>query len=213
MKKTFKRLFAAVSACAMCAVPLTGNFSVSAASSEQYNTYVIYYDTTKLGVAEFELSFSYDSDVVAEPCMKTSLCNGGNFNSTIYAVSRKVITTYKGSAINQKGTVATSKLLIPLNVNEGIFDKISCENNVVKNAAGSNMTPSSVSIDAVLLGDSNGDGKIDMSDAVLIQQYIANPTKYPIEDLRAADVDGDGEITDNDSLMIQRFKADIIQHF
>lgn len=213
MKKTFKRLFAAVSACAVCAVPLTGNFSASAASSEQYNTYVIYYDTTKLGVAEFELSFSYDSDVVAEPFMKTSLCNGGNFNSTIYAVSQKVITTYKGSAINEKGTVATSKLLIPLTVNEGIFDKISCGNNVVKNASGSNMAPSSVSIDAVLLGDSNGDGKIDMSDAVLIKQYIANPTDYHIEDLRAADVDGDGEITDNDSLMIQQFKLELIQHF
>jgi len=62
-------------------------------------------------------------------------------------------------------------------------------------------------------GDANNDGSVDLSDAVLIMQSLANPSKYGIdgsddhhiteEGYLLADVDGDG-VTNNDALTIQR---------
>lgn len=62
-------------------------------------------------------------------------------------------------------------------------------------------------------GDVNGDGNIDISDALLIMQYISNPSKYGVngsdgchitnEGYIRADVDGEG-VTNMDALMIQK---------
>jgi len=54
-------------------------------------------------------------------------------------------------------------------------------------------------------GDANCDNKLDMSDAVLIMQTIANPSKYKLTEQgsKNADMDGDG-ITSGDALAIQK---------
>ena len=73
----------------------------------------------------------------------------------------------------------------------------------------------------VVYGDSNCDGKIDMSDAVLIMQSLSNPDKYGLEGsdpthiteegLRNADCAnvGDG-VTNQDALAIQMLKLEIV---
>ena len=63
-------------------------------------------------------------------------------------------------------------------------------------------------------GDANSDGNIDMSDAVLIMQALANPNKYGVEGsderhitakgIGYADTDGD-DLTVNDALRIQQY--------
>ncbi|WP_295074068.1 dockerin type I domain-containing protein [Ruminococcus sp.] len=63
-------------------------------------------------------------------------------------------------------------------------------------------------------GDANGDGTVDLSDAVLIMQSLANPSKYGVngsddnhiteEGCVRADVDGDG-VTNMDALTIQKY--------
>ena len=63
-------------------------------------------------------------------------------------------------------------------------------------------------------GDVNGDGNVDISDAVLIMQYISNPSKYGVngsdekhitkEGYFRADVDGEG-VTNMDALAIQKY--------
>ena len=54
------------------------------------------------------------------------------------------------------------------------------------------------------------DGKVDISDAVLIMQYLSNPEKYPISDkgIDLGDVcnRGDG-LTGLDALSIQKYEA------
>ena len=56
-----------------------------------------------------------------------------------------------------------------------------------------------------LYGDANCDFEVDMSDAVLIMQSIANPSKYNLTAQGSinADMDGDG-ITSGDALAIQK---------
>lgn len=63
-------------------------------------------------------------------------------------------------------------------------------------------------------GDANGDGVIDMADAVLIMQSLANPDKYMIaaENALNADVSGRGNgITTSDALAIQKYLLGLIK--
>ena len=63
----------------------------------------------------------------------------------------------------------------------------------------------------IVKGDANGDGKVNVSDAVTVLQYIANQSKYPMNDSgkAAADCDGEPGITGGDALAIQRIDAGI----
>ena len=62
--------------------------------------------------------------------------------------------------------------------------------------------------DDVLRGDADGDGKITISDATMIQEYIADYDMPDPFQIRACDVNGDGSINISDTTEIQRFLAD-----
>ena len=65
----------------------------------------------------------------------------------------------------------------------------------------------------VLWGDANCDKQVNMADAVLIMQSIANPDKYKLtaEGERNGDVDNNGNgITNGDALKIQQFKLNLV---
>ena len=62
-------------------------------------------------------------------------------------------------------------------------------------------------------GDANCDGRVDVSDAVAILQYIANSQKYPLsqQGVINADVSGHGDgVTGSDAISIQRYDARVI---
>ena len=59
-------------------------------------------------------------------------------------------------------------------------------------------------------GDANGDGLINVADAVAILQYVANSEKYPIDDTASADCDGIDGITGMDAVAVQMYDAKII---
>ncbi|MBR1824630.1 MAG: hypothetical protein IJ779_10410 [Ruminococcus sp.] len=74
---------------------------------------------------------------------------------------------------------------------------------------------------AVTAGDANCDGNIDLSDAVLIMQYVANPDKYGLtgsssahitdQGMKNADVSGNADgVTGKDALAIQKFTLKLI---
>ncbi|MDE5834879.1 MAG: cellulose 1,4-beta-cellobiosidase, partial [Ruminococcus sp.] len=63
-----------------------------------------------------------------------------------------------------------------------------------------------------LYGDANEDGKVNISDAVLIMQSISNPGEYKLSKIGQSNadiVDGDG-ITNKDALAIQMAEAKLI---
>ena len=62
--------------------------------------------------------------------------------------------------------------------------------------------------DDVTRGDANCDTQVNMADAVLIMQTIANPDQYKLTDQgeKNADVDGTAGITNKDALAIQKYK-------
>ena len=73
--------------------------------------------------------------------------------------------------------------------------------------------------DDILYGDANGDGQVNMADAVIIMQCVSNPDVYGVgkekgikpENEIKADVDGMPGITNKDALAIQQYKLDIIK--
>ena len=78
---------------------------------------------------------------------------------------------------------------------------------------GREIPPTTDPITSSLYGDTNEDGEVNLADAVLIMQNIANPSKYKITEQGKlnGDVDetGDG-ITSNDAFKIQQFVLGII---
>lgn len=55
-----------------------------------------------------------------------------------------------------------------------------------------------------LFGDTNGDGKIDVKDATLIQKYIVQKADIAQENLSVADYNKDGRIDVKDATAIQK---------
>ncbi|MEE3493383.1 dockerin type I repeat-containing protein, partial [Ruminococcus sp.] len=71
-------------------------------------------------------------------------------------------------------------------------------------------------VEAYKLGDADGDGEVDITDATTIQRFDVRMNIAPVTEadlLARADVDGDGEITIIDATMIQRKLAGIIKIF
>ena len=66
-------------------------------------------------------------------------------------------------------------------------------------------------VPAIFFGDSNGDGKVTISDAVSILQYLANSEKYPLspEGKVNGDVDENEGLTGKDAAVIQMVDAGI----
>lgn len=88
------------------------------------------------------------------------------------------------------------------------------ESTTVSVPAVTEPTPSSPSGGkAVLYGDANVSGLVDISDAVLIMQSLANPSKYELEGEGKDNADcsnvGDG-VTNKDALAVQKYMLQII---
>ena len=64
-----------------------------------------------------------------------------------------------------------------------------------------------------ICGDANLDKEVNMADAVLIMQSIANPDKYSLslQGQQNGDVDLSGDITNKDALAIQQYKLNLIE--
>jgi len=66
---------------------------------------------------------------------------------------------------------------------------------------------------AVLKGDVNGDGKVDVTDATLVQMSAAELIELTADQQKAADVTGDNKIDVTDATLIQMYAAELIHTF
>lgn len=66
---------------------------------------------------------------------------------------------------------------------------------------------------APVYGDANGDGVVNVADAVAVLQYTANKSKYPLTEyqLLCADIDGAPGITGSDAIIIQKVDAGLVR--
>jgi endo-1,4-beta-xylanase len=82
------------------------------------------------------------------------------------------------------------------------------ENPVSENTT---TTTSEIVTGDVVYGDANLDGKVSISDAVAILQYVANASKYNLDDKAKAnaDVDGNPGVTGKDAAVLQQVDAGV----
>lgn len=74
-------------------------------------------------------------------------------------------------------------------------------------------TTSSTENKDIVYGDANCDGKVNISDAVLIMQTISNPSMYKLTEQGSANADCSGKndgVTNSDALAIQKFMLRLI---
>lgn len=64
-----------------------------------------------------------------------------------------------------------------------------------------------------MLGDVNGDSKVDVNDATMVQMIAAELLVPNDVQKLAGDVNRDGKVDINDATLIQQFAAEIIEHF
>ena len=64
-----------------------------------------------------------------------------------------------------------------------------------------------------LLGDVNGDGKVDTTDAKLVMQYDLDLIDETGLELAAADVNGDGQVDTTDAKLIMQLDLGLINTF
>ena len=84
---------------------------------------------------------------------------------------------------------------------------------VVTTEAPTTTSEPSTAEEDILWGDANCDKQVNLADAVLIMQSIANPDKYQLtkEGERNGDVDEPGSgITNKDAMKIQKYKLNLI---
>ena len=66
---------------------------------------------------------------------------------------------------------------------------------------------------SVTTGDVNGDSKVDITDATLVQQFAAELIELDENQKKAADTNKDGKVDIDDATLIQKFVAELIKSF
>lgn len=216
MKNEMKKVIASISSVILCALPIANGISASAAGKSPLKTYIVYNVSQNPNIAYFDFKLNYTSNVeTAEKSTATKLCNGGYFRSTINTSIRKIQNTYNGDTIGARGNLTSTKFVVPMNT-ESIFDVVTYSNVVIRNSNNVTLSPTSITMDAVLLGDVNLDGVVDINDADLIMNYLVNRDEYKLnaKQADAADVyQRGGGITAMDALTIQEYINGEISHF
>ena len=63
---------------------------------------------------------------------------------------------------------------------------------------------------SLIYGDINLDGRIDITDAVLLNKYCAGSIEMNADALQNADCDGDKEIGNNDAIVLLKFLVQLV---
>ncbi len=213
--KNFKKALvslaaAAVSAASFCAVP-----SASAEISGKYKTYKYVFkvkrDNSYIVECYASTKDPYDSNYT-EFYKSGSGDLGGSVsvnNMRLSSSSRMTYVEYSSpSPLLESGTLGyiafkTKSTPPSLTVTSIVDDR------------GNELKEDYVTVTPILIGDANGDTRVEIADATLILQHLTNPVEYPLVNNGpvAADVNFDGVVTKDDALLIQQLDAGMINGF
>lgn len=65
----------------------------------------------------------------------------------------------------------------------------------------------------VTLGDLNGDGKINITDVIILRRYVSGLITLDADKLAAADLNGDGKVNITDVIILRRYVSGLIDKF
>jgi hypothetical protein len=202
------------------ATPIIGNCNVSfnpASSIQGINSIfdiAIVVNSGSQNVAAYGFEITYDADIInatdaregAQGFLAASnLTTPGIASVTGFDASGTGPGTSIELVVITFQAVGEGPAILSLNVDQ----LVDSDTNTVGTACGNS---GSVTISTVLLGDTNGDGVVDIIDALLVAQYYVqlNPPNFNVD---AADTNCDGTVDIIDALLIAQFYVDLIQGF
>ena len=135
-----------------------------------------------------------------EHTLTTNKLTNNTYKVAVISLSSKALT-------DNDGVVLTIKAHVADNIAEGEY-AIGVQSPLIVNTDGTKpavqSTQSKITIEDYTKGDVDGDGVIDLADAVLIiNYYVGKPVSKFVE--KAADVDGDGEVDVADAVRIVNY--------
>lgn len=215
--RNLKKIIAAVSAGVLCALPMMNGIAANAVRPGQYDTYMVFCDIeANSGVQYCNMIVVHNGEDEAQ-AMHGNLGNGDINTYITKRVDGKVsyATMYDAKgALTTTGTVFKVKVVTePKNPGEKVPVEVDEPSafNVNYTFLGNDVAKAYT----VMIGDVDGNDIVNINDAILIKQHLANANKYPLDKraLRAADVNYDGIVNDADALLIQKYEAGSISNF
>lgn len=233
MKKSIKKIAAALSAAVMCALPMANALSANAAGAGQKKTFRTYI-TIKAGnkdLYEFEydrrFNGSYKNSMTFEG-YKNFVGSASEFDHTEPQTGRSCL-FIDSEALSHFNGVAAMEVYdcSDLSVNASDFKPGSMYTKIIW--AFSNYHKghweywddfeNNVTEEVVLVGDANNDGKIALTDAITIAMWVRGNKDIKEGNavgninLKAADVDGNGVVNDADATLIQQYDVQLFDSF
>ena len=223
MKKTIAKITAALSAAVMCALPMANAITSSAATTpvKTFRTYISI-DASDYDLHEFEYDRRFGGSYKNTTTFRGyKVFLAGDIDHTTPQTGRSCLFIESDGLLRFEGIAATETYdctYANANVNgfKNSITKVIWAFNDWRNEGYTDYYDDfedQVSEEIVLVGDTNRNGTIKLSDAVYIKQFVANPVKYSGIDQKAADVDGNGFINTYDALLIQRYIAKLVNSF
>ncbi len=215
--KKFKKILSAVSAALLCSLPMVNGVAANAAGKEKYDTYMVFCDVKANSGVKFCNMILYHNSEDQAQAMHGNLGNG---DLDTYITERVDGTISYATHYNAKGALAAQGTVFKVKVitePKAPGEKIPFEVtdpsafDVNYTFLGEGVATKTI----VMIGDVNGDERVNLSDAVLIEQHLTNPKNYPLEkeQFRAADVNYDGIVNKEDSILIQNYELGSITNF
>ena len=180
MKKITRKIIAAISAVVLSVAPMINSFSANAVVTK-YKTYVLYNVASKSNITYFHFLLNYNNGVTVEKAESTSLCQNGYFNclnGTFNQGTTYQEITYNGPEIGATGTLCSTKFIVSMNT-ESLYDVISRSNVTIRDNNRVVISPTSIYMEEILLGDVDLNGVVNNKDAELILKFISNADAYP----------------------------------
>ena len=221
MKKSIKRIIAAISAAVVCALPTVNAITSSAAKATQKNTYKI--ETIMHGGSDrvyfLHIDRYFNSAIKNSVTLRNSSfqlpCN--SFSAKMPQQGRMVFSAESSALRRYDGVVSIDTFDVPASVTPAQFKwnfyATATGNYYLGDGTLYTEYEDSMEERVHLVGDANGDGVIMMNDVVVIQQYLINVLDEDEIDLIAADANGDGTVDENDGELIQRYLLGSINSF
>lgn len=212
--KKLKKIVAAMTTAAISAVSLCSMFTVSANSGRE--TFRIYVDVpANSGVSKVLLNLRYTPSVT-DVCRfyKGTMDNRWRMtvvmDSGIYCGINVVAGTDQD--LTSPGTLGVITMIAPSSTRD-LFDLVDINIQSISNYTGSELPTSRIRISNIMVGDVNSDGKVDSSDATLLNNYLNGNVILSGNALRAADTTGDFGISDDDLTHLNNYLNGTVNNF
>ena len=233
MKKSIKKIAAALSAAVMCALPMANALSANAAGSGQKKTFKTYI-TIKAGnkgLYEFEYDRRFNDTYKYSMTFqgyKNYVGTRSEFGHTVPQTGRSCLFIDSVSLDHFNGVAATELYdCSDLSVKASDFKPGSMYNKIIWACSNYHKGhweywddfENNVTEEVVLLGDANNDGIINMPDATTVAMWVRGNKSIKVGNekgdinLKAADVDGNGVVNDADAVLIQQYDLSLFDSF